>query len=233
MENYIKISRKILTWEWYNDINTKTLFLHFLLKANWQDSEWHGKMVKRGSLISSYSILAEETGLSVREIRTSIKHLETSGEIEVITTNRYSQITIIHYSDYQGEDIAKKDEKNIPVLLFDKFWEVYPRRENSSRVAAEKEYTRLLSEGLSEDDLVTAAGNYADACIKLGTELTYIKLPDNFLKDRKFSSYMPGEYHSPERQKGSAGKSQLEQYNSFMQRDDYNYNELEETLLNN
>ena len=31
--DYVKISRKILDWEWYTDINTKVLFLHILLKA--------------------------------------------------------------------------------------------------------------------------------------------------------------------------------------------------------
>lgn len=34
--DYVKISRKILEWEWYTDINTKVLFLHILLKANWK-----------------------------------------------------------------------------------------------------------------------------------------------------------------------------------------------------
>lgn len=36
IEGFIKISRKILDWEWYTDINTKTLFLHCLLKANFR-----------------------------------------------------------------------------------------------------------------------------------------------------------------------------------------------------
>lgn len=41
MEGYIKIHRKMLDWEWYDDIPTKTLFLHLLLTANWKDSKWH------------------------------------------------------------------------------------------------------------------------------------------------------------------------------------------------
>ena len=31
--DYIKLSRKILDWEWYGNINTCRVFIHMLLKA--------------------------------------------------------------------------------------------------------------------------------------------------------------------------------------------------------
>lgn len=34
--NFVKLSRKMLNWEWYTDVNTKTLFIHCLLRANWK-----------------------------------------------------------------------------------------------------------------------------------------------------------------------------------------------------
>ena len=38
--NYIKLSRGLLDWEWYTDINTTRLFIHMLLKANWKDGNF-------------------------------------------------------------------------------------------------------------------------------------------------------------------------------------------------
>ncbi len=29
-DGFIKLHRKIIDWEWYDDINTKTLFIHIL-----------------------------------------------------------------------------------------------------------------------------------------------------------------------------------------------------------
>ena len=58
--DYVKISRKILDWEWYTDTNTKVLFLHILLKANWKPSRFQGTEVPRGSLVTSQQNMAAE-----------------------------------------------------------------------------------------------------------------------------------------------------------------------------
>ena len=39
-KGFIALQRKVLEWEWYNDIPTKTLFIHILLKANFKDKNW-------------------------------------------------------------------------------------------------------------------------------------------------------------------------------------------------
>lgn len=100
-ESYITLSRKILNWEWYSDINTKTLFLHMLLKANWKDGRFCGEEIKRGSFASSYAKLALETGLSVQNVRTAINHLKSTGEITVNQHVKYSVFTINNYCKYQ------------------------------------------------------------------------------------------------------------------------------------
>lgn len=82
MSGHIKLERKIIDWEWYKDINTKCLFIHLLLKANWKDGRFCGKVIERGSLVTSLQKLSEETGLTVREVRTALTHLEDTGEIE-------------------------------------------------------------------------------------------------------------------------------------------------------
>lgn len=91
---------KILEKGWYYDNNTVRVFFHLLLKANSISNKWQGIEIKRGSLITSRSKLANETNLSEREIRTSLSHLQETNEVTIKTTNRYSYISICKYDEY-------------------------------------------------------------------------------------------------------------------------------------
>lgn len=102
--NYVKIFRSMLDWEWYQDINTKTLFLHMLLKANWKAGKFQGTTVPRGSFVSSIKTLAMETTLTEREIRTGISHLKMTGEVTSQSTNKFTVFTVINYDLYQSND---------------------------------------------------------------------------------------------------------------------------------
>lgn len=102
--SYIKLYRSMLDWEWYSDINTKVLFLHMLLKANWRDKEWQGIVVERGQFVSSYSKLSEETGLTIAQVRTALKRLISTGEITHKAQSKYGLFTVINYDRYQAYD---------------------------------------------------------------------------------------------------------------------------------
>lgn len=102
--NYIKINRSILDWEWYKDQNTKDLFLHMLIKANWKEGKFQGTTVPRGSFISSISKLSTEINLSERQIRTAISHLKATGEVTSRTTNKFTVFTVLNYDLYQAND---------------------------------------------------------------------------------------------------------------------------------
>ena len=101
MGGHIKIDRKILEWEWYSDINTCRLFIHLLLKANWKDGRFQGTEVPRGSLVTSYNSLSKQTGLSVQNVRTAIKHLILTGEITSKQQAKFTVITVKNYDKYQ------------------------------------------------------------------------------------------------------------------------------------
>ena len=107
--NYIKLSRGLLEWEWYTDINTTRLFIHMLLKANWKDGNFKGTTIPRGSFASSIGKLSGETGLTDREIRTAISHLKKTGEVTSKTTNKFSVFTVVKYDLYQTTD--KQNDK--------------------------------------------------------------------------------------------------------------------------
>jgi len=103
MASFITVDRKILKWEWYQDVKVFHLFLYFLLRANWEDGRWKGIEVKRGQLITGRLKLSKDTGLSEREIRTCLTKLKTTNEIAIKTTSKYSIITICKYDVYQNK----------------------------------------------------------------------------------------------------------------------------------
>lgn len=103
-KEYIKLFRKMLNWEWYTDVNTKVLFLHCLLKANWKDGNWRGYSYKRGQFITSLPTLARETGLTIRQIRTGLEHLKATGEVTDWHDSKIRIITVNFYDEYQGSD---------------------------------------------------------------------------------------------------------------------------------
>ena len=118
-DGYIKISRKILGWEWYKDINTFRLFIHLLLKAEWKTTAYKGEEIERGACVSSLVELSEETKMSVSEVRTALKHLETTGEItrRPCAKSKKSVYKINNYDKYQAEyndNLQKNRETNVP-----------------------------------------------------------------------------------------------------------------------
>lgn len=109
---FIKIDRNILRWKWYGERNTLALFLHFLLKANFADSVFDNKKIKRGQFVFSQRKLAEETGMTHREIRTALDHLVETGEISVKTFPRYTVVTVLNYDKYQTKPPEKPKQKS-------------------------------------------------------------------------------------------------------------------------
>jgi len=100
--SYIKLSRKILRWEWYLDANIKSLFIHLLLIANIEDRRILGYLIKRGQVMTTYARLSEGSGLSASVIQRGIKKLVETGEIKADTNNHHTIITITNYDRYQG-----------------------------------------------------------------------------------------------------------------------------------
>ena len=101
---FIKIHRKILEWEWWENHNTLILFLYCLLAANWKDGKFEGHTIKRGQFVTSYPTLAKKTKLSVRNVRTALKHLISTGCLTVKSYSKFSVVTVINYDAYQTSD---------------------------------------------------------------------------------------------------------------------------------
>lgn len=93
--------RSFLDWEWYPDTNCVRLALHFILKANYQPKKWQGTVIDRGQLVTSRGQLAEETGLSQMQVRTTLDKLQKAGFLTKCTTSKYTIVTICNYDYYQ------------------------------------------------------------------------------------------------------------------------------------
>lgn len=98
---YLKLYRKFVGWEWYQDVSTKVLFLHCLLRANWKPGSWHGVPYAAGQFITSLPKLSEETGLSIKQVRTALKHLKGSGEVADEGQANFRIITVKNWDRYQ------------------------------------------------------------------------------------------------------------------------------------
>lgn len=119
---YIKLFRKFKNWKWYKHPVTKSVFLHLLIEAQWNDRFVHGVKLERGQILTTENDLADELGLSRQQVRTAIGHLTSTNEItkEIIkvstegltnrATNRMTLITVENYSLYQmGALVATED----------------------------------------------------------------------------------------------------------------------------
>ena len=115
-----------------------------------------------------------------------------------------------------------------PIQRFEDFLSEYPK--DSNRFMAEHEYaTLMLMEKVTEDDLVQAAKNYAEACRLERKPEKYIKNAENFLRELVFDQYLPGKYKKPVQQESATEKAK-NKFVEFPQRQ-YDYDKLEKMLL--
>ena len=110
-KGFIQLHRSLLEWEWYDDKNTKILFLHCLLKANYKDKNYRGKTIKRGSFVTGRDVLANELGLSVQQVRTSLTKLKSTNEITIKPSSQGTVIEVVKYNDYQEVTNKATDEQ--------------------------------------------------------------------------------------------------------------------------
>lgn len=173
MSGHIKLDRKILEWEWYKNINVKVLFIHMLLKANWKDGKFQGIDVPRGSFVSSYSKLSDDTGLTIDEVRTAVKNLKKSKTITSKSHSKFTVFTVENWGLYQdyaecSQDSSQAVPKQIPSsshsvpILFPTIEEVKEVKKGRSKEKNKKEtfdYSPLVLEM-----------NYPDAIFRKTTD---------------------------------------------------------------
>ncbi len=129
--SYIRLDRNIVHWKWWHDHNTLIVFLYLLIQANIKDNGFSGQIVHRGEVVTSIPSLCNATGLTIRQVRTAISHLKSTGEVTDRTFTKFRIITIVNYDKYQ--DLTGKT----PYRKTDE------RQSNDSQATAPREYREI------------------------------------------------------------------------------------------
>ncbi|WP_028376020.1 hypothetical protein [Leeuwenhoekiella sp. MAR_2009_132] len=101
---WIKLHRSLSEWEWYDDINARILLIHLLISVNYEDKKWKGLMVKKGSMVLSWSTLSKGCGLSIKQCRTAMQKLEESGEVARNTASRFQVVNLVKWDKLQQSE---------------------------------------------------------------------------------------------------------------------------------
>ncbi len=112
MQGWIKLHRELTKWEWYQDANTMRGFLHVLLMANHKQAKWKGNVIERGQLITSREHLANELGLSIQNVRTSLSKLKKSENLTIKSTKQFTLISVCNYDTYQSSEVQANQQTN-------------------------------------------------------------------------------------------------------------------------
>lgn len=112
MSGWVKFHRQMTEWQWYTDLPAFKVFIHLILKANFEDSFWRGIPVKRGQFVTGRFELASQTGLTEQQARTAINKLKSTNDITIKTHNKFSIITVTNYEEYQSKDDDINQQNN-------------------------------------------------------------------------------------------------------------------------
>jgi len=104
MGGWIKLHRDVLGWRWATSSNHFALFVTLLLRANFKESKWRKITVSPGQLVTGRKQLSDWTGLTEMQIRTILRDLKESGEINQQVTSKFSIITITNWTKYQEDN---------------------------------------------------------------------------------------------------------------------------------
>ncbi len=144
-QGYVKLWRRSLDAGWVRNHKLWAFWTYCLMKASHKEYDAIvGLQVVHlmpGQFIFGLRVASEETGLTIREIRTILEFLEKAGNVTRKTTNKFSIITIVNWNTYQNEENENDTQndkqvatyknvkkENIYTSNFLTFWQAYPRK---------------------------------------------------------------------------------------------------------
>lgn len=111
-QGWIKLFRKITSWEWYQDSHMVHLMLHLSMSAEHHERKVRGKTVKRGQVLTSRERLKADTGISEQTIRTCLKRLVECQSLTIESTKQGMLITVLNYETYQATEAESNQQSN-------------------------------------------------------------------------------------------------------------------------
>lgn len=182
---YIKLYRQMCDWEWYGDANVFRVFLHLLLNAQHEDTRWQGKVVQRGQVVIGREKLSEDLKLSVRQIRTALAKLESTGEITKKSTNKYTIVSICKWDNYQV--LTNSDRPTNDQQMTNK----RPTNDHIQECKEYKEINNISSTSSREENFFSELGKtdtefFTLVCMRLSIDsVLYEDLLQDFIQECK------------------------------------------------
>ena len=207
---YIKLWRKSLHDGWIKNHAVWIFWTYCLMKAT--HKEYNAMIGAQiipllpGQFVFGLYKAAEETGLSVQQIRTSIKFLEKSENLTSKTTNKYSIISIINWHIYQSQENENNNQINKPITNkqqtnnniqehknkrtkeytsdFLKFYDEYPKHKGKEQ--AWKAWQKLNGTVPTVDDLILKIQDQKKSEDWKKDGGKYIPYPATWLNDKRW-----------------------------------------------
>ena len=104
LNGFVKLHRKMIEWGWYSDCVVKDVFIHILMVATFKPTKYLGHDLNPGQAVIGRKKLAKELGFTEQQVRTALKKLESTGEISLFSTNKFTIATVENWDFYQGCD---------------------------------------------------------------------------------------------------------------------------------
>lgn len=106
-EGYILIDRNMCEWQWWQKHNTVIVFMWLLMKAQFHDSTFCGKTIKRGQVATTIANIEQPNKLTRQEVKTAISNLKSTNAITTERCSKFLIITIVNYDEYQNLNIKQ------------------------------------------------------------------------------------------------------------------------------
>ncbi len=205
MEGYFSTLREDAETLFYLPANDSKLFYYLVYRAAWKD----GRLVKMGALFDSVRGLSDRTGLTVREIRTSLQHLTENQLISVKRHNNRQDICITRYiNPAMGDTVSDKRTTNqrqtndkrttqleeVKTLRskeqinsfnvqteFERVWALYPKPRGKK--AALRHFAATVKTQADLQAIETALANYKADLKSNGTDLQYTQNGSTWFND--------------------------------------------------
>lgn len=121
--SWIKLPRSFTSWRWYEDTNMVQLYMYLLLSANLEDRTRKGISIKRGEYIGSLSKMIEDTGLTMRNLRTCLANLQKTHEIKYKKLKKGQIIILVDFNKFQPIGIDETNPNWIKLYRHIRDWQ--------------------------------------------------------------------------------------------------------------
>lgn len=122
---FVKLPRSLLNEDWAKDAAVLSVFVHLLLKANYEEGEYYGCTIPRGAAVTSHRGLAKECGITPSAARTALKTLAAHQVTQSSARQSKQQgaqqgahpctiVTLCNYDNYSGKAPNKRAPQNAP-----------------------------------------------------------------------------------------------------------------------